>query len=85
MNHVDLLRFVYIIVIVFSPGDLVHVHSCTFTVVPTNVGKYQVSVKHTTVSIYSIIVFFECFFVSICTKFLALFCPTDFRNPMVPS
>ena len=46
-----LLRFVKRIAIVISPGDLVHVHSCNFTVVPINIGKYDVSVKHTTVSI----------------------------------
>ena len=29
----------------------VHVNSCTFTVVATNIGEYQVSVKHTIISI----------------------------------
>ena len=47
-----LLRFVWRTAIVFSPGHLVHVHSIVaFTVVPTNMGKYHVPVKHITVSI----------------------------------
>ena len=32
-------------------GTCVPVLCCTYTVVPTNIGKYHVSVKHTTVNI----------------------------------
>ena len=59
-NHVDIVTICVESYDCFSPGDLAHqhqhVHSSTFTVVPTNIGKYQVSVKHTTVTY--IVVFF---------------------------
>ena len=88
-----LLRFVWKITI-----GTCTLCSSTFTVVPTNTGKYHVSLmlKHTTVSIlhcsFSVLVHerptLSCLlassFVSICTKFGVLSRPADFTNPMPP-
>ena len=85
---------ILLLAIVFFPGDLVHVHYCKFTVVPTNIGKYHVYVKHTTVRllhccfyvlVHNRLTLTCMFFVSICTKFGALIRPSDFTNPTPPT